>query len=72
MLPDNHALVTTVWMLLHALPLLFVAAIWLLFGTWWGVASLVLYVVGIIPYGFFISLPMMGKLFHKPASLYRR
>ncbi len=72
MLPDNHALVTTIWLILLALPLGLVAIIWSFFGTFWGIAALLLYAVGIIPYGFFISIPIMLKLFHKPASLHRR
>ena len=72
MLPDNHALVTTVWVILLALPLVLVAIIWSFFGAFWGIAALLLYAVGIIPYGFFISIPTMLKLFHKPASLHRR
>jgi hypothetical protein len=72
MLPDHHALITAVWIILHVLPLAIVAAIWSFFGVLWGVPLLILYIIGIVPYGFFVSLPAMVKLFHKPASLHRR
>jgi hypothetical protein len=72
MLPDNHTLVTIVWTSLHVLPLVVVALIWFLFGAVWGIVSLVLYVIGIVLYGFFVSLPVMVRLFRKPASLHRR
>ena len=72
MLPDNHALATVVWISLHVFPLVGVALIWFLFGAVWGIVSLVLYLIGLVPYGFFVSLPAMVKLFHKPASLHRR
>ena len=72
MLPDNHILVTFVWIALHLLPLGVVALIWVLFGAVWGIVALVFYVLGIVIYGFFVSLPLMVKLFRKPASLHRR
>jgi hypothetical protein len=72
MLPDHHGLITVVWVLLHVLPLVVVAAVWSLLGAVWGILLLVLYVVGIVPYGFFVSLPAMVKLFHRPASIHRR
>ena len=72
MLPDRHGLITVVWIALHALPLLLVVFVWSFFGAAWGIASLVLYLIGLVPYGFFISIPAMVKLFHKPASLHRR
>lgn len=72
MLPDHHGLITAVWITLYLLPLIPVALIWSFFGAVWGILSLVLYVIGIIPYGFFFSLPMMVKFFRKPASPHRR
>lgn len=72
MLPDHHGLITVVWILLHILPLAIVIAAWTLFGALWGIPLLILYVIGIVPYGFFVSLPVMVKLFHKPASVHRR
>lgn len=72
MLPDHHGLVTAVWIILYLLPLILVALIWSFFGFVWGIISLTLYVIGIIPYGFFVSLPTMVKLFRKPASIHRR
>lgn len=72
MLPDNHALATIVWISLHVLPLGLVALIWFLFGAVWGIVSLIVYLIALVPYGFFVSLPAMVKLFHKPASLHRR
>jgi len=72
MLPDNHTLITVVWITLHVLPLALIALIWSFFGAVWGVIALLLYLIGLVPYGFFVSLPAMVKLFHKPASLHRR
>ena len=72
MLPDNHTLTTVVWILLHVLPLVVIAALWSFFGALWGIPLLLLYLIGLVPYGFFVSLPAMVKLFHKPASLHRR
>jgi hypothetical protein len=72
MLPDHHGLITTVWILLHALPLALVIAAWVLFGALWGLPLLILYVIGLVPYGFFFSIPTMIKLFHKPATLHKR
>jgi len=72
MLPDHHGLITAVWITLHILPLFLVIFIWSFFGAAWGIASLAFYIIGLIPYGFFISIPLMVKLFHKPASLHRR
>lgn len=72
MLPDNHALVTVVWLGLHVAPLLVIALVWSFLGAFWGSALLIVYLVGLIPYGFFVSLPAMVKFFHKPASLHRR
>ncbi len=72
MLPDRHGLITAVWILLHLLPLLLVIAAWSLFGALWGILLLIVYIVGIVPYGFFFSIPTMVKLFHKPASIHKR
>lgn len=72
MLPDRHGLITAVWITLYVLPLIPIALIWFFFGATWGIVALVLYVIGIVPYGFFVSLPVMVKLFRKPASLHRR
>jgi hypothetical protein len=72
MLPDHHGLITAVWILLHVLPLAIVAAAWHVFGLLWGISLLMLYIIGIVPYGFFVSLPAMVKLFHKPASIHKR
>lgn len=72
MLPDHHGLITAVWVLLLLLPLALVIPVWTFFGALWGIPLLILYVIGIVPYGFFVSLPAMVKLFHKPASVHRR
>ncbi len=72
MLPDRHGLITIVWILLNVAPLALVIAAWSLFGALWGIPLLILYLVGLVPYGFFFSIPTMVKLFHKPASLHKR
>lgn len=72
MLPDHHGLITAVWITLYLLPLILVALIWSFFSAVWGIVALVLYILGIVPYGFFFSLPVMVKCFRKPASLHKR
>lgn len=72
MLPQNHALTTVVWLVLNTLPLVVAALVWSLLSSFWGIVLLLLFPLYIIPYGFFVSLPLMVKLFRKPASIYRR
>jgi hypothetical protein len=72
MLPQNHTLTTVVWLALNTLPLAVAALVWSLLSSFWGIVLLLLFPLYIIPYGFFVSLPLMVKLFRKPASIYRR
>ena len=72
MLPDNHALITVAWILLNVLPLVAIAVLWSFLDALLGIPLLILYLIGVVPYGFFVALPVMVKLFRKPASLHRR
>ncbi len=73
MLPPDPRLITITWIALNLLPLLVVVAVWAAVGGWlWGLCLLGVYVVGVVPYGFFVALPLMVKLFRPPASPYRR
>ena len=72
MLPDNHALITVAWILLNVLPLIAIAVLWSFLDALLGIPLLILYLIGVVPYGFFVALPVMVKLFRKPASLHRR
>ncbi|MGE4095692.1 MAG: hypothetical protein AB7G75_33165 [Candidatus Binatia bacterium] len=72
-LKQHSGLITTVWVLLNFLPLFIVVGLCLVIQSWaWSAFFVLLYLLIIVPYGFFVSLPMMVKIFHKPASLHRR
>jgi hypothetical protein len=63
----RSGIVTATWFSLNLFPVLIAAVVWLVLGKWgWALALLLLYPLYIIPYGFFVSLPMMVKLF-RPA-----
>lgn len=73
MLLSHHTIVTTTWILLSLLPLFGAALVWLLFESpFWGFLLAILYPLYFIPYGFFVSMPLMVLIFRKPASLHRR
>ncbi len=73
LMQPRHTTVTAVWIALNVLPLLGIALVSLAFASWiLGLCLLVLYVLLFIPYGMFVSLPMMVKIFRKPASPHRR
>ena len=71
---SSHSwMITAAWVLLNLLPLLIAAFLWLVLG--YGRLGLVLgllYPVYFVPYGFFVSLPLMVRLFRHPASRHRR
>jgi len=70
---SRPALITAIWVSLNLLPLLIAALIWLVLGNWMvGLLLVILYPLYVVFYGFFVSLPMMVRLFQHPASLYRR
>ncbi|MGH7961367.1 MAG: hypothetical protein ACRERD_06015 [Candidatus Binatia bacterium] len=72
MLLSQHTLITAAWITLSLLPLLVAALIWFLCENWWGLLLVALYPLYFIPYGFFVSMPLMGWLFRKPASQHRK
>ncbi len=73
MLSSRSSTITAVWISLKLLPLLIAAFVWLVLGNWLvGLLLAILYPVYVVPYGFFISMPLMVRLFQHPASLYRR
>jgi hypothetical protein len=72
MIPSRHSFVTAAWIVLNIFPLLVIALVWLTFENWvWGLLLLILYPLCFVPYGFFVAMPLMVKLFRKPASPYR-
>jgi hypothetical protein len=73
MLSSRSSVITVAWISLQLLPLLIAALVWLVLGNWLvGLLLVILYPVYVVPYGFFISMPLMVRLFQPPASLYRR
>jgi hypothetical protein len=63
----RSGIVTASWFSLNLFPVLIAVVVWLVLGKWgWALALLLLYPLYIIPYGFFVSLPMMVKFF-RPA-----
>lgn len=64
--------ITTTWLVLNLLPLLIAVVTWLVLGSWfWSLLLVMLYPIYVVPYGFFVSLPLMVRLFRQPASLHR-
>src|SRR5262249_39998557 len=57
----------------NLLPLLLAALAWFVVGNWVvRLLIMVLYLLCIVPYGFFVAMPLMVRLFQHPASLHRR
>ncbi len=70
---SHHTIVTAAWITLNLPPLLVAVWIWLVLGSWgWGLLLVILYPLYVVPYGFFIAMPLMVWLFRKPASLHQR
>ncbi len=73
LLPSHHTFVTAAWTTLNLLPLLVAALVWLVFGSWlWGLLLVILYPLYFVPYGFFVAMPLMVRLFRQPASLHKQ
>jgi hypothetical protein len=73
MAEPRHSAVTVAWVTLNLIPLIAIGLAGLALGSWvWGLLLLVLYGFLFVPYGFFIAMPIMVKLFRHPASLHRR
>jgi len=65
--------ITTTWLTLNLFPLFFAAFVWLMLGyRLVGLLLLVLYPVYFVPFGVFVALPLMVKLFRDPASRHQR
>jgi hypothetical protein len=64
--------ITATWLALNLLPLVIAPLLWLVLGyRLAGLLLAVLYPVYFVPYGFFVALPLMLRLFRHPASLHR-
>jgi hypothetical protein len=73
MISSRPSVVTAAWIAFNSLPLLLAALVWLVLGNWLvGLLLVIFYPVYIVLYGFFVSLPLMVRLFRHPPSLYRR
>ena len=73
MVSPRSSVITAAWVSLNLLPLLLAAFIWLVLGHWIvGLLLVILYPLYFVPYGFFVSLPLMVRLFQPTASLHRR
>jgi hypothetical protein len=73
LMQPRHTTVTAVWIILNVLPLLGIGLVSVAFESWMlGLFLLILYLLLFIPYGLFVSLPMMVKIFRRPASPHRR
>ncbi|HKA53562.1 MAG TPA: hypothetical protein VKJ47_07855 [Candidatus Binatia bacterium] len=73
MASPRSSVITATWALLNLLPLLLAALAWFVVGNWVvRLLIMVLYLLCIVPYGFFVAMPLMVRLFQHPASLHRR
>ena len=69
----RSSVITATWVSLNLLPLVIAAFIGLVLGKWLvGLLLVILYPVYVVFYGFFVSLPVMVRLFRDAASLHRR
>jgi hypothetical protein len=65
--------ITATWLALNLFPLFIAALLWLVLGYGRvGLLLVVFYPVYFVPYGFFVALPLMVRLFRDPASVHRR
>jgi hypothetical protein len=61
--------VTAVWTGLNLALIFAVLVLCFVLQSWlWRFALLLLYLVIVVPYGFFVAMPIMVKIFRKPAS----
>jgi hypothetical protein len=75
MLPARHSFVTVAWITLNLLPLCALFLLWSALWSWsWGLLVLlfVLYLLLFVPYGFFVAMPLMVKLFRPPSSTHKQ
>jgi hypothetical protein len=65
----TSASVTAVWVGLNLVLIFAVLVLCFVLQSWlWRFALTLLYLVIVVPYGFFIAMPIMVKIFRKPAS----
>jgi len=65
----TSASVTAVWAGLNLALIFAVLVLGFVLQSWlWRFALLLLYLVIVVPYGFFVAMPIMVKIFRKPAS----
>jgi hypothetical protein len=73
MVSPRSSVITATWAFLNLLPLLLAALVWFVVGNWVvRLFIMILYSLCIVPYGFFVAMPLMVRLFQHPASLHRR
>jgi hypothetical protein len=72
MIEPRHATVTTAWIILNLTPLIAIILVGILYSPLWGFILFASYVLLFVPYGFFVAMPIMVKLFRKPASVHKR
>jgi hypothetical protein len=69
----RSSVVTATWVALNLLPLFIAAFVWLVLGyRRVGLLLIILYPLYFVPYGFFVSLPLMVRLFRPSASSHRQ
>lgn len=69
----HSSTITAAWIGLNFLPLFAVVILCFILQSWlWSITLILLYLVIFVPYGFFVSLPLMTKIFRRPASLHSR
>jgi hypothetical protein len=61
--------VTAAWVGLNLVLIFAVLILCFVTESWfWRFALILLYLVLVVPYGFFVAMPIMVKIFRKPAS----
>jgi hypothetical protein len=69
----RSSVITAIWLSINLLPLLLAAFVGLVWGHWLvGLLLVILYPLYIVFYGFFVSLPVMVRLFRLPANSHQR
>jgi uncharacterized membrane protein len=70
---SSSSAVTTAWVGLHLVLIVVVLILCFVVQSWlWRFALLFLYLTIVIPYGFFVVMPIMVKIFRKPASTHSK
>jgi uncharacterized membrane protein len=70
---SSSSSVTRAWVGLHLVLIVVILILGFLAHSWLArFALLVLYLVLVLPYGFFVVMPIMVKIFRKPASTHSK